>query len=577
MTEDNKESLELTATLARQLAIPLLGARLLRSIGIEDAREGHDFLFPTLSSLPSPWLMKGMEEGVELVLAAQAKKTPVIVFGDYDVDGVCSTVLLVSFLKTMAMEVDWYIPDRLAEGYGLSSIAVEGICAKMKQPGLVITVDNGIAAVDEIKLLRNKGFSILITDHHKPGKTIPEANAVINPHQPGCQFPFADLAGAGVAFFLLMALRSALVEKKKWSRAEAPNLKEYLDLVALGTVADSMPLRETNRILARAGLEVLYQQGRMGLRALCKQARIGRPGSFVTAEDISFYLAPRINAAGRMGNADAAMELIQARDETDAMRAATCLEEINTRRKSIQEEMTQEAIAQCEKVIKQQPAILVLFDKKWHPGVVGIVAAKICEHYQLPTLVLTEDPRQQGQIKGSGRGTESCDLYEEIHKCSDLLSSFGGHRQAIGLKLPKENLQALIERLNTNPCRIGNASKIDGLNYRNIEEIEKIDDVLNKDFICFLAAMEPFGRDNPEPVFVCHRVKPLRPALINGKHLRFSLKWSEHRVCDVIAFKQEHNFSLLDDLIDIRFRVRRNTYQGGERVQLVAERISAAS
>jgi single-stranded-DNA-specific exonuclease len=576
MTEENIKSSELTARLARQLAIPLLGAQLLHSLGVENAREGHDFLFPTLASLPSPWLLKGMEEGVELVLSAQAEKTPVIVFGDYDVDGVCSTVLLVTFLKTMGMDVDWYIPDRLSEGYGLSTAAMEGICAKMEQPGLVITVDNGIAAVDEIKQLRENGFSILITDHHKPGKTIPEAHAVIDPHQPGCQFPFAGLAGAGVAFFLIMALRSALVRKKKWSRTEAPNLKEYLDLVALGTVADSMPLRETNRILARAGLEILSQQKRPGLKALCNLARIGGHGSSVTAEDISFYLGPRINAAGRMGNADAAMELIEARDETSAMQAATRLEEINDRRKKIQDEMAREAIEQCKKVVEQQPSILVLFDKKWHPGVVGIVAAKISEQYQLPALVLTEDPRQQGQIKGSGRGTGTCDLFEEIRQCSELLAGFGGHSQAIGLKLRKENLQSLIERLNTNPGRVDSDNKITGLN-GNIKEIDRIDDVLNKDFIYFLGAMEPFGRDNPEPVFLYQGARALKPALIKQKHLRFSIQWTQNRICDVIAFNQARNFSLLNDLIDINFRVRKNSYRGQERVQLVAERISASS
>ncbi len=576
MSAEEQSTSELTTGLARQLAIPLLGARLLRRLGITDAEQGHDFLFPTLSSLPSPWLLKGMKEGVELVLAAQEKKSRVLVFGDYDVDGVCATVMLVTFLQTMNMDVDWYIPDRLAQGYGLSASAVEGICAKTKPPGLVITVDNGIAAVSEIKELRKKGFSVLITDHHKPEKTLPEADAVINPHQPECKFPFTDLAGVGVAFFLIMALRSSLVQNKQWSRQEAPNLKEYLDLVALGTVADSMPLREINRVLTRAGLEILSQRKRPGLKALCSLlAGIAGPGSSVAAEDISFRLAPRINAAGRMGNANAAVELLQAGDMASATQAATLLEEVNNRRKSIQEQMTEEAEEQCEKVLKKQPFILVLFRENWHLGVLGIVAAKICERYQRPTLVLAVDPHEDGQIKGSGRGIGTCNLLEEIRKCADLLSGFGGHSQAIGLKLAKHNLQPLIERLNTadNMRNLTTKEKLE----RNIIEIKGINEVLDKDFVFFLNNMEPFGRQNPEPVFLYKRAQVLRPALVKKRHLRFSLQWNRDRYCDVIAFNQGQKFALLKNQIDIIFRVKKNTYQGRERVQLVAENISASS
>ena len=576
MSAEEQTTSDLTARLARQLAIPLLGARLLRRLGITDAEQGHNFLFPTLASLPNPWLLKGVEEGVKLVLAAQARKTPVLVFGDYDVDGVCATVILVTFLQTMNMDVDWYIPDRIAQGYGLSASAVQGICAKTTPPGLVITVDNGITAIDEIRQLRENGFSVLITDHHKPEKTLPEADAIINPHQPGCNFPFADLAGAGVAFFLIMALRSALVKNKQWSRAGAPNLKEYLDLVALGTVADAMPLRETNRVLTRAGLEILSDQKRPGLKALCSLTGITEPGSSVTGEDISFRLAPRINAAGRMGNASAAVKLLQARDMARATKAAALLEEVNNRRKSIQEEMTQEAIDQCEKIHEKQPNILVLFRENWHLGVVGIVAAKICERYQRPTLVLADDPHEDGQIKGSGRGTGACDLFAEIRQCADLLSGFGGHSQAIGLKLPKSNLQPLVDRLN----RVTNSSiyhENTGELRHNIIEIERIDEVLNKDFMYFLHAMEPFGQNNPEPIFLYQGARALRPTLVKKRHLRFSLQWSEDRHCDVIAFYQGEKLSLLkNNNIDIRFRIRKNTYQGQERVQLVAENISAS-
>ena len=598
--------------LARKLAIPVLGAEILSRLELTDPDQARDFLYPSLANLPNPWLFKDMDKGVDLILDAREAKTPVLIVGDYDVDGICATVLLVNFLCLLGMEVDWFIPDRIRHGYGLSEQAMSILKEKIQNPMLLITVDNGMGAVDAMCTLNQLGCATLITDHHRPGSTLPKADAIINPQQSDCLFPFSGLSGTGVVFFLVMALRSALVKNNVFNIKNAPNLKQYLDLVALGTIADSMPLVKVNRILVRAGMEMLSrphpgelvqhntQAGgawsspsqhpvqeqennqRPGIRALMVMAGIGTQGRRITSEDIAFGLAPRINAAGRMGRAGAGVQLLMAQDWQSGWEAAQELEQLNTRRKTIQQTIIEQANQALMDVDKKSASVLVLYNKKWHLGVVGIVAARICEQYNLPTVVLTEDPCNKKMAKGSGRAPSSCDLFDEIKKHKDLLAGFGGHSQAIGLNLDKKNLPELVKQLNLKPAPHGteksSSKNSDNKIKQNIIEIEKIDHVIDKKFMFFMDCMEPFGQGNIEPIFLCSNIRVRDPVILKEKHLRFTVQSdiAPKNSCQAIAFNQATAHAICQKPVDIFFRVRKNTYRGQKRVQLVVESICAS-
>jgi len=285
-------------SVAQRFDLPEPLAELLCERGFSDIEAIRSYLEPKLAGLPSPFTMAGMDKAVELILEAVAMRHQVVIHGDYDVDGITATSLLVDFLGKLDLDVISHVPNRMKEGYGVNLNSVQVMAEKVKMPALLITVDCGITSVDEVRKAKELGFKVIVTDHHEPGKYLPQADAVINPRQADCGFEFKSLAGVGVVFFLLMALRRRLVEAGFWTRKSAPNLKEYLDLVALGTVADVVELQSVNRILVKAGLEMISARTRPGIWALCEQARIGE-GALVTSEDIAYRLAPRINAAGR--------------------------------------------------------------------------------------------------------------------------------------------------------------------------------------------------------------------------------------------------------------------------------------
>jgi single-stranded-DNA-specific exonuclease len=361
-----------------------------------------------------------------------------------------------------------------------------------------------------------------------------------------------------------------------WSKEQAPNLKQFLDLVALGTVADSMPLQGTNRILVRAGMEIMATATRPGIQALLEQAEICRTtgAAVLSSEDIVFKLAPRINAAGRMGRADTAVHLLLANETKKARKAAAELELINAERKAKQDEITQQAESQYKNEAHRQKNMVVLYNRDWHIGVIGIVAARIAELCGLPVIVLADDPEQQGVVKGSGRGMPGTgSLYEEIKKCSDLLLGYGGHSQAIGLRLQKKNIKPLIEKLNTTP----ETNKINTKEYRqNIIELDDIDDVVDEDFLSLLCLFEPFGMANPEPVFACRAVKGMQAVILKEKHVRFTVSVKRARAyCEAIAFNQAQQYeALANQPVDLCFRVKKNSFRGQERVQLVVEKIT---
>jgi len=557
--------------LSKHLGVPQSSAGLLCLRGISTPEQAERFLTPKLADLPDPFLFKDMERAVTLICEAMRQQWPIVVYGDYDVDGICATSLLVHFLKTLKLTVKWHVPNRLTDGYGLTSSGIRTVGEMVQAPALLITVDNGIAAVKEVEEAVAAGFRVIVTDHHEPQGRVPAADAVINPKQDDCVFPFSGLSGAGVAFFLIVSLRSRCIENGYLQPDNAPNLKKYLDLVALGTVADVMPLVDVNRILVRAGIEVLSERSRPGIWALCEEAGMGEGA--ITSEDISFRLAPRINAAGRMGVPEVAARLLMAEDVSEAQQAAIELEEKNKQRKEIERSIMQAAVVQCEKQCAQGARALIVYQADWHPGVLGIVASRICDRFHLPAIALADD-RNNGNIRGSGRSACGVDLFAVVENCRQWLHHFGGHEQAIGLTLAKDHLQQFTEALN---IQVGELL-VQG---NHDDEAVIIDQQLSGEevtpsFVSFLRHLEPCGNENPEPVFLAKNTKLVRTSIVKKEHLRFSLQLGD-TVYQGIGFGMGEKITMVQNRVDLAFTIKHSCFRGKKRVEVMAVAIRPTS
>ncbi len=563
---------ETCARLASELDIPPLVARLLCQRGLTSARSAEDFLYPRLGDLPSPMTMKDMATAVELILHHFKQRTPVLIHGDYDVDGISATVLLTDFLRRLGLQVQYHLPDRLREGYGINRASLRELAGRIPRPALLLTVDCGISAVEETALARELGFDVIITDHHEPPATLPPAHAILNPKQGECRFPFAGLSGAGVAFFLVMALRSRLVEEGVWSRDSAPNLKEYLDLVALGTVADVMPLTEVNRTLVRAGLEVLTARKRPGIWALCE--RTGMAGGRITAEDISYRLAPRLNAAGRLGRPGIAADLLLCPEVDQAMTLADRLEEANDERRRLETEVITEAFAECDTLVAQGYQSLIIYGKEWHPGVIGIVASRVASRFRRPAIVFTDDTDPTpDRLKGSGRSIEGLNLYEVLKQCTDRIDQYGGHAMAIGLTIPRRDLGEFRE-LFDRTVRANGVLERTGRQVIDICLTGEGDEIFSSDFIRAYQWLEPFGEGNPEPVFLLQGLRLSNISLVR-EHLKFTVRSSRMTVRG-IGFGLAGLIDVADDgPVNLFFKLKNSSYRGREFLELHAVNISA--
>lgn len=549
--------------LARELDMPRAIAAALLVQGVKNRAQALRFLFPSLNDLPSPFLMKGMREAVSLVLTSLASQHPVIVYGDYDVDGVTGTALLYIFLKKIGF-TECYMcqPDRFSDGYGLHVEAVERIVPKLilrKKP-LIITVDCGISSIAQVKTLTDRGCKVIVSDHHQPPGTLPEADVIINPWQPGCNFPDKNLSGVGIAFYLAMGVRSKMREQGR----EVFNLKGFLDLVAIGTVADMVPITGVNRILVKAGLEVIRSSPSQGLREICNVSGVV-PGVICT-EDISFRLGPRLNSAGRMmGNAGLSLALLTAKGCIEARKYAGMIDQLNSNRKYITEEVFRQAKIQAdESIIKGEP-VLVLAHPGWHQGVLGIVAARIMDCYKLPTLILSLN---DGVAKGSGRSLPGIDLHGLLNSKHELFTAFGGHPAAVGISLPSENIPALKEFLG---CRLSDLKTDGGFMESRIDILwQESGDFFGTDFLAWYERMEPFGVGNPEPVFAA-RVNVFDCREVGAGHLRFAIK-TNGAILDGIGFGQAGNEALRcgDEAVTLAFRFRRNNFSGKSKWQVEA-------
>jgi single-stranded-DNA-specific exonuclease len=554
--------------IAAELDIPVSMAELLFQRGLTSVESAADFLDPRLSDLPSPFSLRGMEEAVQLLIEAVAQRMQVVIHGDYDADGITSSVLLTDFFNKLDLDVRYHLPNRMTDSYGLSMDSVAALAEKVTMPALLITVDCGITAVKEVAYAKELGFKVIVTDHHVPPAELPRADAVINPRQQGCDFACKELAGVGVAFFLTMAVRRRMVEKGFWDRESMPNLRNYLDLVALGTVADVMPLVKVNRILVRAGLEVVTDRTRPGIWALCERAAMGEGA--VTSENISFGLAPRINAAGRVGTPQLAAELLLSRDIDHAMELANGLEEANLRRRELESAALEAAIIQAEQQVSNNMQSLVLFAADWHPGVIGIIASRMVDRFQLPALVFTIDTVSGDKIiKGSGRSVPGLNLFQALAEADDHIIQFGGHAMAAGLTVAGRDLQRF--HADFDQC-------VRTIVRDNVRQGVLIDQVMDEDANCHelianLQRMEPFGQGNPEPVFLLKNIQMETVAKLR-EHLKFSLQINGSLVSG-IGFFMADSFTAASGRVDLGFKLKKTCFRGQERIEAHAVIVKA--
>ncbi|MBI5482954.1 MAG: single-stranded-DNA-specific exonuclease RecJ [Deltaproteobacteria bacterium] len=533
--------------------------------GIATPEDARTFLSPSLSTMPDPFLLKGMEAAVSRLLEARSRQETVCIYGDYDVDGISGTALLVSFLRTVGLNCKYFIPNRFDDGYGLNLDSLERIIAS--GVSLIVSVDCGITSVQEAEYCSQQKVDLIIVDHHTPKEVIPDACAVINPLQPGCSYPFKYPAGVGVAFNLLIALRSRLRKSGGFDEMAAePDLREWLDLVALGTIADVVPLTGQNRVYTYYGLQRLSSSGRTGLQALKEVA--GIKGA-VTCGQVGFRLAPRLNAAGRMESAVPGVELLLGSDAQEAAAIADELDAANSERQAIERRMLEEAIQMVEKDC-DYPACrsIVLASAAWHQGVAGIVASRIAERYYRPTILIAID--EQGKAKGSGRSIPGFHLLEALHDCSEHLERFGGHQYAAGVSLSADRFEAFAASFEESAARIFGASVLVPL----LEiDAELRPAEISKALTAELKRLEPFGAGNPEPTLLMRGLKVVERRMVGDGHLKLRLS-AEGCTFNAIAFRQSN--VVTDGLIDIAFFPEINVWNNSETVQLRIKEIRQA-
>ncbi len=471
--------------------------KLLFQRGISGEETIKMFLEPKLSDLPSPFLMKDMDLAVKTVEKALKDEQQILIWGDYDVDGTTATALLLKFFHSIGCKADYYIPNRLTEGYGLQKEALERITTNENHvEKVLITVDNGISAHEAVELATKLGYKTIITDHHTPPSTRVPADAVLNPKQKGCYFPDKNLAGVGVAFYLAMGIRSHLVKIGFFKdRQEAPNLKLLLDLVGIGTVADMVPLEGINRTLVKAGMETLVQESNKGLTALCRRTNLDC--RFIRSEDISFQIAPKINAAGRLGQAGRAVHLFLAESKKEALGIANDLVKNNEKRKNININDLVKAIDDISCTARSSATSTIVVAGDYHVGVAGIVASNLVEKYKKPSVVLCG--HEGGVLKGSARSVQGVDLYQALEDCQDVLIGFGGHKMAGGMSLNKDNLEEFRQLFDEAVY-----SQNKGKPFEYTEEIDAniaISELFTRELLRQLHLLEPFGQGNPQPIF----------------------------------------------------------------------------
>ncbi|MDP3284205.1 MAG: single-stranded-DNA-specific exonuclease RecJ [Desulfobacterales bacterium] len=559
---------KLAEDISKALNCSPLIASLLVNRGIFSPKDAHDFLNISLDNIRYPFSMKDMDIAVSRIYKAIKYHEKILVFGDYDADGVTSTALLMEFFRHAGADASYYIPHRTKEGYGLQKSHITGIAV----PGginLIITVDCGSSSHEAIKAALDAGIDTVITDHHMVPEKLPEAIAVINPKCSDCASGFYDLAGVGVAFYLIICLRKFLRDMRFWESCPEPNLKNLCDLIALGTVADMVPLTGENRIFTKTGLDLINSGSRIGISALIKES--GSNKYPFDSEDIAFRLAPRINALGRIDHAKEAVELLLTDDPGAAGKIARQMNMMNAKRQTIERKILDDILEYIDSnpdALKHQS--IVLSNQSWHQGVLGIVASKMVERFHRPVVLFAE---KDGLAKGSGRSIPSFNLYEGLKACSKVLEGFGGHSMAAGLSIKTENI-GLFKKEFENTV-INMALSEDSLPFVSIDHELGFNDI-NPNLIDELESLKPFGAGNPEPVFLARNVTVISSEIVGENHRRMLLSQSpgkEEKIYNAIHFNVDPDSDENNYFEEMAFRLRWNRWNGNKSIQLVIENI----
>jgi single-stranded-DNA-specific exonuclease len=550
--------------LAKESALPLLLCRILLNRGIATPEAANRFLSSSLSHIHDPFLLKDMDKAVQRLCSALIGREKICVYGDYDVDGVTSVVALVEFLTALEGDCFYYIPKRIEEGYGLNTTGISEAAAQGAR--VIITADCGITSHKEADFCASLGIDLIITDHHTPLSDIPRACAVINPLRSECGFPFKSLAGVGVVFNLLLALRKQLREDGHFSTRPEPNLREFLDLVALGTIADIVPLVDENRILVCHGLKELTQSSRTGIFAL--KAVAGVTGE-VDCGMVGFRLAPRINAAGRLDDAALGVELLLTADARRAAEVSAELNASNEDRQHLEKTILEDALQR----LATDPSFrgcksIVMASDSWHPGVIGIVASRLVEIFHRPTILIA---LQDGLGKGSGRSIPGFHLYEALQACSGYLLGFGGHKYAAGLSLSADACLDFAESFDRHAA--GLLTSVDLLPELRIDAELSPNDV-TLEAAALISSLEPFGMGNPRPLFLMRGVQLLDSKILKDRHLKARFR------CAGLSF-DAIGFNMGDALpdsasMDIVFSLDINSWNGRNSLQLRLKDLKAS-
>lgn len=546
----NDTQTDIAEKVANEFNISKLVANIIANKGLKDKEEIETFLSPTRKDFYDPFLMPDMKKAVERILKAIDNKEKITIYGDYDVDGITSSTILSRFLEERGIKADIYIPDRINEGYGLNQNAIKSIAENKTK--LIITVDCGITAIKEVELAKELNMDVVVTDHHEPGAEIPNTIAVVDCKRKDNKYPFSELAGVGVAFKLIQAL------SMKMELPEESYLK-YLDIVCVGTISDIVPLVSENRTIAKLGLKLVKQTKNIGLR--CLLASIGYKK--IDSNTISFGIAPRINACGRMGQARKALDLLLTNNIEQARKLTDELNECNAKRQEIEKRISDEAIKMLEDPEEQNKPCIILGKEDWHHGVIGIVSSKITEMYSKPSILLCFEDEK---AKGSGRSISGFDLHEALENCNRYIEQFGGHSMAIGITIQKDDFQKFKDDVEEY-AKSKNISEI--VPEIQIDEKIQLQDISIKD-VEELSLLEPFGEGNRVPLFQMSGVKisSIR-ALSEGKHLKLFLK-DDNKYIDAIGFNMGNvaDKYTIEDKIDLVGGLELNNYNGKEKMQI---------
>lgn len=555
----NSVNKKIEHSLNKEFGVSAIISQVLANRNLTDLDSARRYLYPSLNELHSPFLMKDMKKGIMRLLRAIYNKEKIVIYGDYDADGITSVVILFKFLNELPSSVSYYIPDRLDEGYGLKKPVIDKF--KRENISLIITVDCGVSDIEQIAHAQMLGIDTIVLDHHEISASLPCAAATINPNRSDCNFPFKDLAGVGIAYNFLIALRGALRKEGFWENENYPNLKEYLDIVALGTIGDIAPLIDENRIFTKIGLELLTEGKRPGIKALKEVS--GIDGQIIDSYKASFCLIPRINAAGRIASALDAVQLLLTDNIDEARTLAAKLDEYNRRRQSLEKNILNEIIEKIGQAHDWKKLnALVFASENWHPGVVGIVASRLVDLFNRPAFVISLN---NGIGKGSGRSISEFNIHQGLKQCASLLLSYGGHYRAAGISIKEDNIDEFSDLLNE---IIRNSVDSQSIISQTMIDAECQLSDINLKLINEMEMLAPFGCNNPEPILCARNIKVSSPTIVGNNHLKMKLS-SKGISHDSIWFSMGEFLPALSGAhLDVAFTPQINYWNGTSDIQL---------